>query len=240
MTTTSSTSSTCTISVGVLSPHAIVMHGVAGLVAAYDRGISVHDLGGGLDGPLRWGDDVLLVDSELLAGGSAAARAAVAGDRPALVLVRPEHGAPRTPGRGRPSSTTVPALPMSVDGPTIVHRIRRASRLARPAAPEPLRADGPGRCAISLSVREVDVLRGVAAGRSNEEIAAALFVSINTVKTYIRTAYRKIGVGRRAEAVAWAMTHLSAPDAPGAWQVAGSARAPEAWAPWDSNPQPRD
>jgi hypothetical protein len=44
-------------------------------------------------------------------------------------------------------------------------------------------------------------------GLSNQEIAEAIFLSINSVKTYIRTAYRKIGVTRRQLAVIWALQH---------------------------------
>ncbi|WP_341924513.1 response regulator transcription factor [Nocardioides psychrotolerans] len=56
-----------------------------------------------------------------------------------------------------------------------------------------------------LSARETDVLALVAAGISNDEIARRLFLSINTVKTYVRTAYRKIGVTSRSQAVGWAL-----------------------------------
>lgn len=70
------------------------------------------------------------------------------------------------------------------------------------AAPRP-RAGVDG-----LSAREVDVLRLVARAYTNQEIADALFLSINTVKTYIRTAYRTIGVNRRTQAVVWAVLHL--------------------------------
>ncbi|WP_309646926.1 response regulator transcription factor [Nocardioides sp.] len=56
-----------------------------------------------------------------------------------------------------------------------------------------------------LSARETDVLALVATGISNEEIARRLFLSINTVKTYVRTAYRKIGVSSRSQAVGWAL-----------------------------------
>ena len=42
-------------------------------------------------------------------------------------------------------------------------------------------------------------------GLSNQEIAERSYLSINSVKTYIRTAYRKIGVSRRSQAVAWGM-----------------------------------
>lgn len=60
----------------------------------------------------------------------------------------------------------------------------------------------PGQ-AHSLSEREAEMLTFIVRGLTNEEIARRAFLSVNTVKTYIRTAYRKIGVGSRAQAVAW-------------------------------------
>jgi two-component system, NarL family, response regulator LiaR len=41
----------------------------------------------------------------------------------------------------------------------------------------------------------------------NEQIAEATYLSINTVKTYIRTAYRKMGVTRRSQAVLLGVEH---------------------------------
>ena len=61
--------------------------------------------------------------------------------------------------------------------------------------------------AAVLSSREADVIGLVAMGLSNEEIGRRLFLSINTVKTYIRTGYRKIGVTSRTQAVGWAIQH---------------------------------
>jgi NarL family two-component system response regulator LiaR len=58
-----------------------------------------------------------------------------------------------------------------------------------------------------LSPREAEVLALIARGMSNQEIAAAIYLSVNSVKTYIRTAYRKIGVQRRGQAVVWALRH---------------------------------
>ncbi|MEI5674499.1 MULTISPECIES: helix-turn-helix transcriptional regulator [unclassified Nocardioides] len=55
-----------------------------------------------------------------------------------------------------------------------------------------------------LSQRESDVLRLICRGMSNLEIAAELYVSVNSVKTYIRQVYQKTGVTRRTQAVAWA------------------------------------
>ena len=53
-----------------------------------------------------------------------------------------------------------------------------------------------------LSDRELDVLRLVAAGGSNRDIAAKLFISEATVKTHLLHAYAKLGVADRAAAVA--------------------------------------
>ena len=47
----------------------------------------------------------------------------------------------------------------------------------------------------------------VAAGLTNQEIAEQLYLSINTVKTYIRYGYRKIGAERRSHAVVWVERH---------------------------------
>ena len=53
-----------------------------------------------------------------------------------------------------------------------------------------------------LTAREVEVLRLVAAGMRNQEIADHLFISPSTVKRHIANAYGKLGVSHRTEAVA--------------------------------------
>jgi len=62
-----------------------------------------------------------------------------------------------------------------------------------------------------LSPREVETLALITQGLSNQEIADRLFLTVNTLKTHIRTAYKKIGVSSRAQAVAWCMQHGFAP-----------------------------
>lgn len=52
-----------------------------------------------------------------------------------------------------------------------------------------------------LSARERDVLARLAQMMSTEEIAADLYVSVNTVKTHVKSVYRKLAVNRRSEAV---------------------------------------
>jgi DNA-binding NarL/FixJ family response regulator len=56
-----------------------------------------------------------------------------------------------------------------------------------------------------LTKREVDVLTGVAAGLSDKEIAGKLFVSEGTVKTHLRTLYRRLGFHNRTQAVVFAV-----------------------------------
>ena len=53
-----------------------------------------------------------------------------------------------------------------------------------------------------LSRRELDVLLGMTEGLSNSEIAAALTLAEDTVKTHARRLFRKLGAGDRADAVA--------------------------------------
>jgi NarL family two-component system response regulator LiaR len=71
--------------------------------------------------------------------------------------------------------------------------------------------DWPGRAA-GLSSREAEVVALIARGLSNQEICDRAHVSHNTIKSYIRSAYRKIGVERRTQAVLWAMANGFGPD----------------------------
>ena len=71
---------------------------------------------------------------------------------------------------------------------------RAAARLAERAM-----AGGP------LSTREIDVLKWIAEGKSNKEIAAVLFISEGTVKTHVLSIHEKLGVSDRTEAVVTAI-----------------------------------
>ncbi len=58
-----------------------------------------------------------------------------------------------------------------------------------------------------LTRREAQVLGLIASGMSNSEIARATNLSVNSVKTYVRGAYQKIGVRTRSQALLWALEH---------------------------------
>ncbi len=60
----------------------------------------------------------------------------------------------------------------------------------------------PARSGAELSVRELEVLYGICRGRSNLEIGRELFLAEQTVKVYVRSLFRKLGVQHRAQAVA--------------------------------------
>ena len=58
-----------------------------------------------------------------------------------------------------------------------------------------------------LTEREVEVLRLVAAGKTNREIAGELFISARTVTTHLGNIFNKISTANRAEAAAYATRH---------------------------------
>jgi predicted ATPase/DNA-binding CsgD family transcriptional regulator len=73
-----------------------------------------------------------------------------------------------------------------------------AAGRSKPAAP---------RLPAGLSEREAEVLRLVAAGRTNREIAESLFISEKTVANHLTSIFAKIGVENRVEATAFAIRH---------------------------------
>jgi DNA-binding NarL/FixJ family response regulator len=81
--------------------------------------------------------------------------------------------------------------------------LRAASPVAVASPPSSESATLPD----DLTPREADVLRAIAAGRSNAEIATELFISEVTVKSPINHLFAKIGARSRAEAVRYAYDH---------------------------------
>ncbi|MEV0989411.1 response regulator transcription factor [Streptomyces sp. NPDC049949] len=77
-------------------------------------------------------------------------------------------------------------------------------RLLREMAPRATAGHAARRPAEPLTEREQDVVRCVARGRTNAEIAAELFVSLSTVKTHLANVQTKLDVRNRVEVAAWA------------------------------------
>ena len=69
----------------------------------------------------------------------------------------------------------------------------------------------PGR-SEGLTDRESEILALITQGKSNAEVARLTYLSPNTVKSYIRTIYRKINVASRTQAVLWGVRHGFTPD----------------------------
>ena len=98
---------------------------------------------------------------------------------------------------------------------TVVERLRIAvatgalggEGVAQPSAaqaPSPRSATAGGGVAESLSAREIAVLRLIAAGRSNQEIADRLIISLGTAKWYVAQIFGKLAVHSRTQAVSQA------------------------------------
>ena len=71
--------------------------------------------------------------------------------------------------------------------------------------------DWPGR-EEGLTARESEVLSLITQGYSNNDIVETTMLSINSIKSYIRSAYRKIGVTSRSRAILWGIDHGFQPD----------------------------
>jgi DNA-binding NarL/FixJ family response regulator len=96
------------------------------------------------------------------------------------------------------------AAGQAVLDPEVQQRLLLAAARA-PAAPSAAGAADPAD--TDLTPRESDVLRLIAAGKSNREIARALFVSEATVKTHVNRIFAKTGSRDRTQAMRYAYTH---------------------------------
>jgi DNA-binding NarL/FixJ family response regulator len=99
------------------------------------------------------------------------------------------------------------AVRSAAAGQSVLDPVAQASllRAASPPVPgPPSTRPEPASLPDDLTPREADVLRAIAAGRTNAEIAQELFISEVTVKSHINHLFAKIGARSRAEAVTYA------------------------------------
>ena len=103
-----------------------------------------------------------------------------------------------------PARDLVTALESIHGGATVINPMPGKSR----AAPG---LDWPGR-SEGLTERESEILALITQGKSNAEVAVTTYLSVNSIKSYIRSVYRKIGVKTRTQAVLWGVEHGFKPD----------------------------
>jgi DNA-binding NarL/FixJ family response regulator len=107
-------------------------------------------------------------------------------------------------------SKTLPAVEL-VEALEAVHRGETVISDSPTRARSTPGLDWPGR-GVGLTDRESEILALITQGRSNADVASLTFLSPNTVKSYIRSIYRKIGVSSRTQAVLWGVRNGFTPD----------------------------
>jgi DNA-binding NarL/FixJ family response regulator len=95
----------------------------------------------------------------------------------------------------------VEAVRAAVSGDALISPSITVRLLQHLSPPAPSGDDG------GLSPRELDVVKLVARGLTNAEIAGQLFISIGTVKTHLGSVQTKLGLRNRVETAAWAWEH---------------------------------
>jgi DNA-binding NarL/FixJ family response regulator len=123
---------------------------------------------------------------------------------PDLIASAQQHGAHGYLSKTLPARDLVAALEAVHAGETVISDVPPRTRSA-------VGLDWPGR-GEGLSDRESEVLALITQGMSNADVARLTYLSPNTVKSYIRTIYRKIDVGSRTQAVLWGVDHGFTPD----------------------------
>lgn len=201
------------IRLAIVNDYEMVVAGVAAMLTPYQDRVTVVELDSGV--PVMSDVDVILYDTfgqvqgdgvdleDLLHGSDAKVVIFSWNLQPELVQRAIAHGASGYLSKGLGAAEIVVALERVCAGEVVVPAV--AHDHDRGAGVWPGREHG-------LTEREAEVLALITQGLSNQEIAERSYLSINSVKTYIRMAYRKIGVTRRSQAVVWGMKHGFEPD----------------------------
>lgn len=151
------------------------------------------------------GPDVVVYDAVgLLGDGGAELCRLVASKGPPVVVI----GRDLRPGLAARALANGAVGCVSIEAPgEEIQAMMRTAATGGPLATEP----GGSRPRLGqeahLTPREVVILSGITRGLSNSEIAQLHQLSPNTIKSHVRSAYRKMGVATRAQAVSWCLRH---------------------------------
>lgn len=199
----------------IVNDYPVVVAGIAELLAPYPDRVVVEGYVSAL--PAEGGADVVLFDP-FGHSGSLDRLGEIVRETGSRVLVYSWAVHDRQVA-GAIDRGAVGVVAKSLDGAEVLAAIEAvaAGATLRPVASgnpgRSLMADWPGREA-GLSAREAEVVALISTGMANSEISEALFLGLNSVKTYIRSAYRKMGVSSRSQAVLWGLRHGLAPHGP--------------------------
>ena len=203
------------VRVAVANDYEIVVVGIAGILQQFPDRVEVVELDSGL--PVRAEVDVVLYDSFGQLQGKAMDIDGLVQGSDAKVVVF-SWNVQRELVEQAFAAGASGYISKGVTGEELVKLIERVHAGDQVApeeegeeAVEGVFGTWPGE-ANGLSPREAEVLALICQGLSNEEIADRAYLSINTVKTYVRTLYRKIGVESRTRALLWGIDHGFRPD----------------------------
>lgn len=205
------------VTVCVVSGHAIVAAGVRTLLSDHPDHEQFAFVADAVDA------DVVIYDAFNLAvaDDEPVELASLVASHPGRVLVLSRLLQPGLTARALAAGAVAP-LSIGADADELVALVEATSKGAvasdaQLAAENLERLTSHLRADVGLTPRERTVLALIAAGYTNDQIAAELYVSINTVKTTIRNTYSRLQVRTRAQAVAWAIEHgyATLPSAPG-------------------------
>lgn len=201
-------------SVAVLNDYPVVIQGVAGLLAGDER-LTVVDM----SSVVLPGEpvDLALYDAFATRGSPADQLLSLRNDArfDKVVLYTWNLDQPQLDEALAAGARGV--VSKQLDGDALADALVRAGQgevVIEPAEmlEEPRGAAWPGR-EQGLSAREGEVVALITQGLTNDQIAETCYLSINSVKSYIRSAYRKMGVERRSQAVLWGVRHDMLPQA---------------------------
>ena len=208
-------SSTAPITVALVDDYDVVVMGVAKILDQYRDRIVVAELDTNL--PVSEAVDIVLYDSfaqpesdqqeiSVLVRNPHARRVVVFtwNFHPDLVASARAQGVRGYLSKALPAREFVAALEAVHAGEVVV-----SDEPGRVRPPTGL--DWPGR-EEGLTERESEILALITQGLSNADVAAHTYLSPNTVKSYIRSAYGKIGAESRTQAVLWGVEHGFVPD----------------------------